>query len=155
SLLRLMRLGAAAPITFAYPCSSDSVGVGPTGMDYSPLVAPRFLAARVSQSGIADPATVHLLHVPQRDARKKSGDELKPLVDQAITASGWLVVLFDGVGDNIDQDDACPGDLVYAPQSCMINYLKTSTEAHAALVAYLAEKKPQVWTATFKEVATY
>lgn len=155
SLLRLMRLGATAPMTFAYPCSSDSVGLGAAGVDYSPLVAPRFFAARVSTSGIADPASVDLLHVPQRDAGKKSGDELKAMVDEAIAARGWLVLLFHGVGENVDQDDSCPGDLVYAPQTCMINYLKTSTAAHAALVAYLAEKKPQVWTATFKEVATY
>jgi hypothetical protein len=36
----------------------------------------------------------------------------------------------------------------------MINYLTTSEEAHAALVQYLVEKKTQVWTAPFKEVAT-
>jgi peptidoglycan/xylan/chitin deacetylase (PgdA/CDA1 family) len=155
SLKRLMRLGAAAPITFAYPCSSDTVGLGADGTDYSPLVATRFLAARVSKSGIADPATVDLLHVPQRDAGKHSGAELKAMVDEAIAAHGWLVVLFHGVGDNPDQDDSCPGDLVYAPQTCMINYLKTSKDAHQELVSYLAEKKPQVWTATFKEVATF
>jgi peptidoglycan/xylan/chitin deacetylase (PgdA/CDA1 family) len=149
SLARLMRLGAAPPVTFAYPCGSDKAGLGATKEDYSPLVAQRFLAARVSVSGIADPAQVDLLHVPQLDAGGKSGEELKAMVDQAIAAKGWLVLLFHGVG----QESACAG-LTYAPQTCMINYLTTSTEAHATLVDYLAAKKAEVWTATFKEVAT-
>ncbi len=59
------------------------------------------------------------------------------MVDDAIAAKGWLVLLFHGVGT----EATCNGSLVYAPDKCMINYLTTSTEAHAALVQYLAEKK--------------
>lgn len=150
SLARLQRLGATMPITFAYPCASDKAGLGAAKEDYSPLVAQRFLAARVSESGIADPAQVDLLHVPQLDTGGKSGDELKAMVDQAIAAKGWLVLLFHGVGE----ETACPG-LAYAPETCMVNYLTTSTEAHAALVQYLAAKKAEVWTATFKQVASH
>ena len=150
SLARMARLGATAPLTFAYPCASDKAGIGPSGEDYSPLVAERFFAARVSVSGIADPAQVDLLHVPQLDTGGKTGDELKKMVDDAIAAKGWLVLLFHGVGT----DTSCSGGLVYAPDKCMINYLTTSTEAHAALVQYLADKKAQVWTAPFGEVAT-
>jgi peptidoglycan-N-acetylglucosamine deacetylase len=100
-------------------------------------------------SGIADPNQVELLHVPQLDTGGKTGEELKAMVDQAIAAKGWLVLLFHGVGE----EKSCAG-LTYAPQTCMINYLTTSAEAHAALVQYLADKKSEVWTATFKEVAT-
>lgn len=150
SLQRLTRLGGAQPFTFAYPCATDRVGIGQAGEDYSSQVATRFLAARVSNGGIADPATVDLQRVPQRDTEGKTGDELKAMVDEAIAAQGWLVLTFHGVG----QETSCAG-LAYAPDQCMINYKTTSTEAHAALVAYLAEKKPQVWTATFKQVATY
>ncbi|MDF3068723.1 MAG: polysaccharide deacetylase [Polyangiaceae bacterium] len=151
SLLRMARLGAEAPLTFAYPCASDKKGLGAAGTDYSPLVAERFMAARVSDSGIADPVTVDLLHVPQLDAGGKTGDQLKKMVDDAIAAKGWLVLLFHGVGE---ERASCPGNLAYAPQTCMINYLTTSQEAHAALVQYLSEKKAQVWTAPFRAVAT-
>lgn len=151
SLLRMARLGAQAPLTFAYPCGSDKKGLGAGGTDYSPLVAERFLAARVSDAGIASPATVDLLHVPQLDAGGKTAEQLKKMVDDAIAAKGWLVLLFHGVG--VEQAQ-CPGGLTYAPQTCMINYLTTSQEAHAALVQYLSEKKAQVWTAPFKDVAT-
>jgi peptidoglycan/xylan/chitin deacetylase (PgdA/CDA1 family) len=151
SIARLARLGAAPPLTFGYPCGGDKAGVGPTGEDFSPLVAERFLAARVSVSGIADPATVDLLHVPQLDTGGKTGDELKKMIDDAIAAKGWLVLLFHGVGN---EQASCPQNLGYAPDKCMINYLTTSAEAHQTLVDYLAEKKQQVWTATFKDVAT-
>jgi peptidoglycan/xylan/chitin deacetylase (PgdA/CDA1 family) len=152
SIARLARLGVTQPISFAYPCNSDKVGLGPPPtQDYSPLVAERFFAARVSDVGIADPASVDLLHVPQLDTGGKTGDELKKMVDDAIAAKGWLVLLFHGVGTD---QASCPQGLGYAPAQCMINYLTTSTEAHAALVQYLADKKAQVWTAPFKEVAT-
>lgn len=149
SLARLARLGATAPLTFAYPCASDKKGIGPTGEDFSPLVAARFFAARVSVSGIADAAAVDLLHVPELDTGGKTADQLKKMVDDAIAAKGWLVLLFHGVGS----DATCNGSLVYAPDECMINYLTTSTEAHAALVQYLVDKKDQVWTAPFGAVA--
>ncbi len=151
SLLRMARLGAQAPLTFAYPCASDKKGLGASGTNYSPLVAERFFAARVSDSAIANPAIVDLQRVPQLDTGGKTGDQLKKMVDDAIAAKGWLVLLFHGVGA---ERASCPGNLAYAPETCMINYLTTSQEAHAALVQYLSEKKAQVWTAPFKDVAT-
>lgn len=151
SLQRMARLGAKPPFTFAYPCASDKKGLGPSGTDYSPLVAERFMAARVSVSGIADPSAVDLLHVPQLDTGGKTGDQLKKMVDDAIAAKGWLVLLFHGVGTD---QASCPQGLGYDPEKCTINYLTTSKEAHAALVQYLADKKAQVWTAPFKDVAT-
>lgn len=151
SIARLKRLGVPEPITFGYPCSSDKVGLGPSGTDYSPLVATRFLAARVSDDGIADPKTVDLLHVPQMSGQK-TGPELKAMVDQAIAAKGWLVITIHGVGP---EQASCPGgaDLPYAPQTCMINYLATDTAAHQALIDYLDQKKAEVWTAPFGTVA--
>jgi peptidoglycan-N-acetylglucosamine deacetylase len=150
SLLRMARIGGKQPFTFAYPCASDKKGLGAAKVDYSPLVAERFVAARVSDAGIADPSKVDLLHVPQLDTGGKTGDQLKKMVDDAIAAKGWLVLLFHGVGT---EQASCPGNLTYAPQTCMINYLTTSTAAHAALVDYLASKKAQVWTAPFGTVA--
>lgn len=148
SIARLAHLGALAPYTFAYPCSSDALGLGAAGEDYSPLVGERFIAARVSQDGIADPDSVDPLRVSNLDAGGKTGDELRALVDQAIAEGGWLVLLFHGVGE---ESPEC-GGLAYAPDTCMINYLVTSEEAHSSLVAYLAEKQAQVWTAPFRQV---
>jgi len=148
SLLRLKRLGVQAPLTFAYPCQSDAIGLGPTGQDYSPLIATRFFAARGSTVGIADPKQVVLLHVPLEDAGAQTADQLRALVDQAIAAKGWLVLLFHGVGT----DQTCP-NLDFNLKGCMINYLTTATAAHQALIDYLAQKQAQVWTAPFGTVA--
>ena len=150
SIARLKRLGVVEPITFGYPCTSDKIGLGAAGTDYSPLVATRFFAARTSDLAIADPKTVDLLHVPLQDAGSKTGDQLKAMVDQAIAAKGWLVFIFHGVGA---EQLTCPGDLVFNLQGCMINYLTTDTAAHQALVDYLAAKSAQVWTAPFGTVA--
>jgi len=147
-LARLHRLGVKDPITFAYPCQSDKIGIGPTGQDYSPLVAARFFAARTSDVGIADPRSVQLLHVPLLDAGAQTGDALKAMVDQAIAAHGWLVILFHGIGT----DQTCP-NLDFNLKGCMINYLTTGTDAHQALVDYLAQKQGEVWTAPFGTVA--
>lgn len=152
SIARLKRLGVQEPITFGYPCSSDQFGVGPNGTDYSGLVATRFFAARVSTEAIADPKTVDLLHVPQMSGQK-SGDDLKTMVDQAIAAKGWLVITIHGVGPETLICGGAPGELPYAPQTCMINYLATTTAAHQALVDYLDLKKAEVWTAPFGTVA--
>lgn len=148
SLLRLARLGAQSPLTFAYPCESDKIGIGPTGQDYSPLIATRFFAARSSNVGIADPTRVDLQRVPLEDAGAQTADQLRAMVDQAIAAKGWLVVLFHGVG----KDQTCP-NLDFNLKGCMINYLTTATDAHQALVDYLALKQAQVWTAPFGTVA--
>jgi peptidoglycan/xylan/chitin deacetylase (PgdA/CDA1 family) len=145
---RMKRLGAVTPFTFAYPCASDKAGIGPTGQDYSPLVATRFFAARTSDASIADPKAVVLLKIPMLDTGGKTGDQLRAMVDQAIAQKGWLVLLFHGVG----VETTCP-KLDYQPSVCMINYLVTSADAHQSLIEYLDSKKAQVWTAPFKEVA--
>ncbi|HEX3774992.1 MAG TPA: polysaccharide deacetylase family protein, partial [Polyangiaceae bacterium] len=147
-IARLGRLGVKQPITFAYPCQSDQIGLGPTGQDYSPLVAARFFAARTSLIGIADPRSVELLHVPLLDAGAQTGDQLKAMVDQAIAAHGWLVILFHGIGT----DQTCP-NLDFNLHGCMINYLTTATDAHQTLIDYLAQKQGQVWIAPFGTVA--
>jgi peptidoglycan/xylan/chitin deacetylase (PgdA/CDA1 family) len=149
-IARMRRLGAVPPFTFAYPCMSDLVGIGPAGQDFSPLIAERFVAARVSASDVADPRTVDPLHVPQLDTAGKTGAELVAMVDEAVARRGWLVLLFHGVGS----DQTC-GTLAFDPAACTINYLTTSAAAHEALVNHLDQVKATVWTASFGQVAQH
>jgi hypothetical protein len=134
----LERLGQPPPFTFAYPCSSDTLGVGPEGADFSDLVAERFLAARTSSGGLANPRdpAFDLKHVPLFDAQGKSSVEMCGWVDAAIQAGGWLMVMNHGVD---------PGG----------EYLTSSAEGHAGLARCLAEKSDDVWVATFRDVAAY
>jgi hypothetical protein len=108
----------------------------------------RFFAARTSDAAIADPKIVELHHVPMMDTGSQSPDQLRAMVDQVNAQKGWLVLLFHGVG----AETMCP-NLNYQPTVCMINYLTTPAASHQALVEYLDQKKAEVWTAPFKEVA--
>jgi peptidoglycan/xylan/chitin deacetylase (PgdA/CDA1 family) len=150
SVRRLTRLSARPPVSFAYPCESDRFGIGPAHTDYAPLVRERFPFVRGSRSGMADPASVHVQDVPLIDTQGKSGEELRALVDVALQRGVWLVLLFHGVGE----PTGCP-DLEYHPDTCMLNYLPTSDDAHRMLVAYLAAQRGKVWTAPFGEVASH
>lgn len=172
SQVRIARLGATAPFTFAYPCYSDLLGVGapsgvtvtvlgqqmPQGQVFTAEVASRFVAARGSTEAIADPATVDLHSVPHLVAGPRSETDTAPtlaqltaIVDMAVAQRGWVVFLMHGVaGDTLPTN--CDNGLNYAPQTCVINYLDTPTATHDGLVNYLASK-PEVWTTTFRAVA--
>lgn len=127
----LHELGARPPFTFAYPCGETRVGKDPES--YVELVAERFLAARSTEPRIADPFTESLELVPAHDgARTKT--ELIALVDEAEATGGWLVLLFHGVG----------GD-----------HLAVTSEAHAALLDHLSQRRGAIWTERFGAVAAH
>ena len=174
SLVRLARLGAAPPLTFAYPCYSDAIGVGPStgatttvlgkqmpqGQVFTAEVSSRFVAARGSTEAIANPATVDLHSVPHIVTGPRTTTDSTPtlaqltaIVDMAIAQHGWVVFLFHGVaGDTLPTK--CDNGLTYAPATCVIDYLDTPTATHDGLVEYLASK-PAVWTTTFKTIAQH
>lgn len=131
TLALLASLGAPQPYTFAYPCGETRVGRN--AESYVPLVSSRFLAARGVEARIADPWRDPLELVPAIDGAK-SPDELIAWVDHAVAESGWLVLLFHGVG----------GD-----------HLPVDGAAHAALLAHLAARRDAVWTERFGTVAAH
>lgn len=174
SIVRIGRLGATMPMTFAYPCYSDALGVGPStgqtvtvlgqqlpqGQVFTGDVDTRFFASRGSVEGIADPATLDLHSVHHFVAGPRTTNETAPtlaqltaVVDMAIAQHGWVVFLMHGVaGDTLPTN--CNAGLNYAPQTCVIDYLDTPTATHDGLINYLASK-PEVWTNTFKAVAQH
>jgi hypothetical protein len=70
------------------------------------------------------------------------------MVDEAIAKKGWVQFGFHGIGTAVG---SCPQGNNYAPQTCMLNHNVTASDVHLALIDYLAQKKAQIWTATFKE----
>jgi sialate O-acetylesterase len=174
SLVRIGRLGATTPFTFAYPCYSDAIGVGastgqmvtvlgqqmPQGQVFTSEVNTRFFASRGSTEGIANPATLDLHSVAHVVAGPRTTNEAAPtlaqltaIVDMAIAQHAWVVFLMHGVAGDTLPTSNCNG-LAYAPQSCVIDYLGTPTATHDGLVNYLASKT-DVWTTTFKAVAQH
>lgn len=174
SKMRLLRIGAAEPMTFGYPCYSDRLGVGPAagamtmvlgkqmpqGQVFTSEVDSRFLASRGSTEAIANPATVDLHSVPHMVAGPRTTtdatptlDQLKTIVDMTVAQHGWVVFLIHGVaGDTLPTK--CDAGLKYDPKTCVIDYLDTPTATHDGLVSYLASK-PEIWTTTFKDVAQH
>ncbi len=149
---RLLRLGAEAPYTFAYPCGGDVAGI--SDGSYMDLVNERYLAARTSSIGVSVPGSVDLHDVAQKFGDYEEGAtaaELIAYVDEALAQGGWAVFTFHGIGENKLDCDINEFDL----DACALSYLSTSNEAHEALLDYLASKQSEVWVAPVKEVATY
>lgn len=149
SLARLERLGSTPPLSFAYPCFGDIVGVGVAESSYADLVAERFVTARVSSEAIAEPHRIDLLAVPQRYFEQTTASELSAVVDEARGSGGWVVFGFHGIG--LEQEcDISQFDLA----SCALNYLTTDEVSHRALLDYLVGLD-DVWVAPMRDVAQY
>lgn len=100
---------------------------------YVGLVSQRFLAARSVEPRIADPRSDALALVPAHDGAK-TAEELIALVDEAETKGGWLVLLFHGVGSD---------------------HLPVASDAHAALLDCLSQRRGSIWTERFGTVAAH
>jgi peptidoglycan/xylan/chitin deacetylase (PgdA/CDA1 family) len=117
--------------TFTLPCGDRLAA----GTPYLPLVAAEFVAIKAGDGGVVpDMATLDLGQVGVTAPVGLTGAQLIALV-QAAEARGTMInFTFHGIG----------GD-----------YLVTSTQAHEALLAYLAAHRDRVWTAPFLDIARH
>lgn len=89
------------PKTFAYPCGQKFVGRGTGVRSYVPLVAERFLAGRgfmderPNSPVFCDPAQ---LYGCEFDCH--TFDQLLPLIQNALSDGGWLVLAGHDVGES-------------------------------------------------------
>jgi peptidoglycan/xylan/chitin deacetylase (PgdA/CDA1 family) len=136
NIATLRALGVAGPLTFAYPCGNTEYGTPRTS--YVPEIEARFVAARGVNCCALGPSAVNLYDVntywPPADATAAT---ITAPIDEAIVSGAFLVYGFHAVGNS-------PGEWSAVPQV-----------AHDALVAYLAQKKSDVWVTTFGEAASY
>lgn len=151
SSLRLERLGAEAPFTFAYPCGGDVSGI--SDGSYMPLVNERYLAARTSSEGVTQAGNANLFDVAQRfgASEKTSSKDLIAYVDEALAQGGWAVFTFHGIGPDDVSCDIGEFDL----EQCALSYLGTEKAEHEALLDYLVAREKDVWTAPLKTVALH
>jgi hypothetical protein len=92
-----------------------------------------FFAARGIKDEIASPLSVDAHLAPCIEAPQDPAGFAK-LVEDAIKAGGWLIVLFHGVG----------GD-----------YISVTKETHKNCLEYLNERKERVLTAPFGDTADF
>ncbi len=88
------------PESFAYPCGQAFVGRGRDLRSYVPLVAERFVTGRLWLGEAAnDPNVCDPYQLLAMESDGKTFEELKPLLEQAITEGRWLVLAGHEIGD--------------------------------------------------------
>jgi peptidoglycan/xylan/chitin deacetylase (PgdA/CDA1 family) len=118
--------------TFAYPCVDATAG----GQSYVDALRPLFLAARGGDGRIASNAdALDPMLVPSFMVQNVPAAELVAFAQKALDAGGLAVFMFHGVGGGHDID--------------------VSREAHRELVAWLAARRQEVWTDTFRRVMAH
>lgn len=124
------------PVTFAYPCSSRTVGRGAASRSYIPLVAERFIAGRdagVPYPNLPGVSDMHCLAATATDT--KPMDTVYRLIDEAVREGGWMVMYGHEVADKP------------AP-------LTTECDNLRRICEYL-KSRSDVWTDTVASVARY
>jgi peptidoglycan/xylan/chitin deacetylase (PgdA/CDA1 family) len=124
-----------APVTFAYPCGQTFFGRGAGTTSYIPLVSRLFLAGRGFYDEVPnDLGVLDLGRVLGVSCDDKTFEELKPLVDQAVSDGRWLVLAGHDIGTT------------RGPQVTRVETLR-------ALAAYLKDSSQGIWVDTVAHVA--
>jgi peptidoglycan/xylan/chitin deacetylase (PgdA/CDA1 family) len=129
------RLLGVRPTTFAYPCGQKFIGRGENTTSYVPLIARRFKIGRgCGDTMVNDPAFFDPAQTLGVDMDIRPFDQLKPLLDQSIERSAWLVL----AGHEIEDTPA---------------FQTTLTKTIEALARYCRENN--VWLDTVDRVGTH
>jgi peptidoglycan/xylan/chitin deacetylase (PgdA/CDA1 family) len=125
------------PTTFAYPCGMSFVGRGTQRRSYVPLVAERFRVGRGFNSECtASPLRCDLACVPALSMDCRGFAELAALLDSALAAGQWLILVGHSIGDEA------------APYS-------TQRPAFEALLDHLVALGDSVWVDTVEGIGSY
>jgi len=96
---RVQALLGATPRTFAYPCGQSFVGRGRGTKSYVPIVARLFVAGRGWLDESAnDPAFVDLAQLMGVEMDGREFSDLRPLIEETRSRSGWLVLAGHEIG---------------------------------------------------------
>ena len=121
---------------FAYPCGMT--WVESEEHSYVPLIASMFEAARDYDDNYADayidPGTVDIFLVPSFVTDNRDAAYLINIAEQALKQGKWAVFAFHGIEEG---------------------WLITRLSEFEPLLAYLQDKKNEIWTAPFGEAASY
>jgi peptidoglycan/xylan/chitin deacetylase (PgdA/CDA1 family) len=124
------------PTSFAYPCAQTYVGRGRTLKSYIPVVAKHFVVGRAGFSETyASPERCDLAQVPSLDSDNKTFEEMKAILDAAVSKGCWLIFTGHEVGD---------GKV----------HQTTSASALDKMCRYL-KKHPEIWVDTVTAVGLH
>jgi beta-glucosidase len=124
------------PRTFAYPCGQTFVGRGRNVASFVPLVAERFLAGRKWLSEDSnDPEFCDPAQLLSSESDGKSFEEIKRLLDQAVSGGRWLILTGHEIGAGGHQT--------------------TQAAAIEELCRYAQEPSNELWLDTVANVAEF
>jgi peptidoglycan/xylan/chitin deacetylase (PgdA/CDA1 family) len=127
---------AVKPVSFAYPCCQTFVGRGKRVKTYVPLVAERFLTGRLGGNEAAnDPEICDLSQLLAEGSDGATFEELKVLIDQAVTERRWLILCGHEIGEG--------------------GYQTTFAKTLDALCRYAADPANGLWIDTVGRIGQY
>ena len=87
------------PVSFAYPCGQTFVGRGINTKSYVPLVASMFDSGRGwLDEGPNDPGFTDMAQLRGVELDGKSFDQILPLIEEAKSSGGWLILAGHEIG---------------------------------------------------------
>ena len=122
------------PVSFAYPCYQAFVGQGATHQSYVPVVLNHCIAGRARGERMNDPAYCDLFYLGSMPCERKSGDELIAMAKDCIVQKRWAILTFHGIDEG---------------------HLPVTRPALQQLLAYVAERRADLWTDTVRNVAQH
>lgn len=124
------------PESFAYPCCQMFVGRGRSLKTYVPMVAERFLTARMGGDDAGnDPSFCDLSQLMAGGSDDVTFEKLKPMIDQTIAEGRWLILCGHEVGD--------------------AGFQITSTAALEAICRYAKDPGNGLWIDTVSRIGRY
>lgn len=124
------------PTSFAYPCCQTFVGRGQNVKTYVPMVAKRFLTARMGGDDTGNnPLVCDLSQLMAGGSDDMTFEKVKPLIDQAVAEGRWLILCGHEVGD--------PGFQI------------TSTATLDAICRYATDPANGLWIDTVSRIGRY
>lgn len=118
--------------TFAYPCGDFVLNEG--NDSYKPVVESKFVAARGVGHDITPIKELSFYETPTLNGADKTVEEMVAYIEDAAQQGTVATIMFHGVG----------GD-----------YLTVNGEEHRKLLAYLADNKDRLWTATYLDAMSH
>ncbi len=133
---QLDSLIGTTPQSFAYPCGQTFVGRGTDVQSYVPLVAQHFSSGRGWQDESANnPQVCDLYQLMGYPMDNKNFEDLKPIVDETIDESSWLILAGHDMGTKKE--------------------LTTDLETLKAIIYYARSSGKNIWIAPVSEIAAY
>jgi peptidoglycan/xylan/chitin deacetylase (PgdA/CDA1 family) len=121
--------------TYCYPCYETDIGVGVDRQSVVPFIASHFLAASAGgeiSEPYNDPRFCDLHKLLAIKADRCNAGEMIRHIERCASKGRWAILVFHGIGEG---------------------HLPVSREELATILAYLADKRDTIWTASLADVA--